>query len=68
MCHGLMTHPLSFCVVMFYVIRAKAVEFFTLRSSLHLEIDVETNSKHIVVTSIVRVVVEALLGRELNIL
>lgn len=33
-----------------------------------LEIDVETNSKHIVVTCIVRVVVEALLGRELNIL
>ena len=43
MCHGLMAHPLSFCVVMFYVIRAKAVElafpsaaercFFTLHSS-----------------------------------
>ena len=68
MCHGLMAHPLSLYVVMFYIVSAKAIEFFTLHSSLHLEIDVETNCKHIVVTSIVRVVVEALLGCELDIL
>ena len=53
MCHGLMAHPLSFCVVMFYVIRAKAVEFFTLRSSLHLEVDVKTYCENIVVTCVV---------------
>ena len=53
MCHGLMAHPLSFCVVMFYVIRAKTVEFFTLRSSLHLEVDVETYCEYVVVTCVV---------------
>lgn len=56
MCHGLMAHPLSFCVVMFYVIRAKTVEFFTLRSSLHLEVDVETYCEYVVVTCVVRTV------------